>query len=60
MCHEYFDLVNKWCTSRGPVLLELRAAIVAHLQQCETCRRDPDHHEELLRWTPMEERDYFV
>jgi len=55
MCHAYFELVNKWCTSQGPILLDLHAAIVAHLHSCETCRRDPEHDAELARWERPEE-----
>jgi hypothetical protein len=57
MCHAFFELVNSWCTGRGPALLELHAAIVAHLHGCKTCRRDPDHSEELFRWTRVEDRE---
>jgi hypothetical protein len=55
MCHEFFDLVSKWCTSRGPLLLELHAAIVSHLHSCETCRSCPEHSDELARWQKPEE-----
>jgi hypothetical protein len=54
MCHKFFELVNSWCTSQGPILLDLHAAIVAHLHSCETCRSSQDHSDELARWQKPE------